>query len=79
VTHPTLHNLATRLDRFPKHRETDCLPVVATIDGLPIIIGNARSPLGAKFLAQAFSPEAKCVSRTLIYAGPNRHIFFWVL
>jgi hypothetical protein len=67
ISNDTLYNLAARLACYPQHRDADAIPVVAVLcDGLPHIIGNARTPTGAKMLGLAFDVWAKRTERSTL-------------
>lgn len=56
VSQDDLYGLAARLAVYPRHQEA--IPVVAILsDGIPHILGNARTGAGAKMLGCVYGVE----------------------
>lgn len=65
------HNLGARLAAYPRHPEA--IPVVGVIDGVPMILGNARTTTGAKMMGYVYCIQARTAS--LQAASPDGQIW----
>lgn len=74
----TATNLGARLACFPRHRDEDAIPVVGLIEGVPLILGNARTATGAMMMGYVFGIQAKAATLQCIDTGAIFRQFYFL-
>lgn len=74
----TATNLAARLNVYPRHRDDDAIPIVGVVEGVPLILGNARTATGARMMGYVFGIQAKAATLQCIDTGTSYRQFYFL-